>query len=185
MDLLREQRELIPLIGKLGKLSENDFTRILSKINVCNLNKEDCWIWKGTVQDNQNKGHQHGCIWYNKHYVQAHRIMYHNFVENVPEYLPGGLIVLHKCSHLNNGRCINPWHMKLGTSKENTNDAMRSNTLTLLKPNEEHPLSKLSNLQVQEIRSLKNTGVTQREIADRYGINASQVSRYWNNKTRL
>jgi DNA invertase Pin-like site-specific DNA recombinase len=75
--------------------------------------------------------------------------------------------------------------MKLGTCKENTNDAMCSNTLTLLKPNEKHPLSKLTDLQVQEIRSLKGIGITQREIAEKYGISSSQVSRYWNYKTRL
>jgi hypothetical protein len=185
MELLEEQRENIPLIGKLGKLSEDDFQRILNKLQNNDLDKTKCWLWNGTTQYKIGKGHQHGCIWFNKNYVQVHRIMYHNFIEDVPIYLPNGLIVLHKCSHLNNGKCINPWHMKLGTHKENTRDALNSNTLTLLKSNEENPMSKLTNQQINEIKLLKGTGITQKEIGERYAINQSQVSRYWNNKTRL
>lgn len=185
MELLSEQRQNIPLIGKLGKLSENDFQRILDKLENNDLDKTKCWIWNGTKHDKIGKGHQHGCIWYNKNYVQVHRIMYHNFIEDVPIYLPNGLIVLHKCSHINNGKCINPWYMKLGDHKENTRDALNSNTLTLLKSNEENPMSKLTNEQINEIKLLKGTGITQKEIGKIYGINQSQVSRYWNNKTRL
>ena len=150
--LLRDQRENIPLIGKLGQLSKSDFQRILEKIIDNNLDKSICWIWNGTINDKIKKGHQHGSFWYNKNYIKIHRLMYHNFIEDVPEYSCNGLIVLHKCSHLNNGKCINPWHMKLGTHKENTNDAFKSNTLTLLKSNEDHPLSKLTNEQIKEIK---------------------------------
>jgi hypothetical protein len=185
MNLLNEQRDNIPMIGKLGKLSENDFFRILNKIENNEIDKNKCWIWNGTRQYKDGKGHQHGCIWYNKKYVQVHRIMYHNFIEDVPEYSPNGLIVLHKCSHVNDGKCINPWHMKLGTSKENTKDALDSNTLVLLKSNEENPMSKLTNIQINEIKLLKGSGITQKEIAKIYCINQSQVSRYWNNITRL
>lgn len=183
--LIDIQRTNIANIGKLGKLKNNDLKRIIEKIDIDNLDMNKCWIWKGTVQDNIGKGHQHGVIWYNKKYVQVHRIMYHNFIEDVPEYKPGELIVLHKCSHKNNGRCINPWHLKLGTSKENTKDAIQSKTLCLYKNNENNVNSKLSNIQIQEIRDLKNSNFSQKEIAIMYNINQSQVSRYFNNKTRI
>jgi DNA-binding transcriptional regulator YiaG len=182
--LLNKQRSNISNIGKLGKLSKNDLERIICKIDINSLNKHDCWIWKGTVQDHIRKGHQHGVIWYNKKYVQVHRIMYHNYIDDVPEYKPSGVIVLHKCSHENNGKCINPWHLKLGTSKENTHDAILSETLILYKENEKNPMSKLTNDQIKEIRNLKNSKYTQKEIANMYSINQSQISRYWNNKTR-
>ncbi len=169
MDFLRQnQRREVPLIGKLVKLSESDLERILSKINVEHLDKNECWILKGTVQDNK-KGHQHGVIWYNRKYVHVHRIMYHNFINDVPEYVPKGYIVIHKCNHSNNGRCINPWHMKIGLPKENTNDATKANTLTLMKSHEENPMSKLINTQVAEIRALRNSGKSQREIAQMFG----------------
>ena len=185
MDLFNLQRENIVNVGKLGKLSHNDLKRILSKLNIQNLHKNDCWIWNGTVSDKINKGHQHGIIWYNKKYVCVHRIMYHNYIEDVPEYTHNGLIVLHNCSHINNGRCINPWHMRLGSKKDNTLDAMKENTLNLLKSNEENHMSKLKNKEVLEIRELKNNGLSQKEIGKKYGINQSQVSRYLNNKTRI
>ena len=140
MDLLREQRINVTPVGKLGRISEDDFERILSKIDNNldkNSDKTKCWIWNGTKQYKIGKGHQHGCIWFNKNYVQVHRIMYHNFIGDVPIYSPNELIILHKCSHLNDGRCINPWHMKLGSHKENTMDALKSNTLKLLKSNDE------------------------------------------------
>lgn len=185
MNLYNQQRDNIPTIGKLGKLSNNDIDRILQKINQDNLSMENCWIWCGTIQDKINKGHQHGCIWYNKKYVQVHRIMYHNYIGDVPQYNPGGLIVLHNCDNSNNGKCINPWHLRLGSSKENTEDALRANTLRLLESNENNPMSKLTDLEVNEIKLLKGRGISQKEIALRYNINQSQISRYWNNKTRI
>jgi DNA-binding transcriptional regulator YiaG len=183
--LINKQRNNVNTIGKLGKLSLNDLERIIKKIDVTNLQKDSCWIWNGTVQDHKGKGHQHGVFWYKSKYVQIHRIMYHNFREDVPIYKPGGFIILHKCSHTNNGRCINPWHLDLGTSKENTKDAIISNSLTLYGKNEENPMSKLTNDKIIEIRNLKDLGISQKQIAKIYSINQSQVSRYWNNKTRI
>lgn len=184
--LLNKQREVIPNIGKLGKLSKTDLERIISKIKSSKLNDiNECWVWIGTIQDKYKKGHQHGVLWYNNNYVQAHRIMFHNFIEDVPIYKPGEKIVIHKCSHENNGRCINPWHLKLGTSKENTKDAMGSQTLYLYGSNDKNPNSKLTNNEIEEIRKLKNSGLSQQKIANMYNINQSQVSRYWNNKTRI
>ena len=46
-------------------------------------------------------------------------------------------------------------------------------------------MSKLSNEKIIEIKLLKCKGITQKKIAEIYGINQSQVSRYWNNKTRI
>jgi hypothetical protein len=152
--LFNKQRQIVPKIGKLGKLSSIDLKRILLKT----IEEDGCWIWNGTIQDSK-KGHQHGVIWFQKKYVQVHRIMFHNFIQDVPEYTRDGLIVLHKCSHKNNGRCINPWHLKLGTHKENSQDALKDGTLNVLKPNENNHMSKLSNSQVQEVRDLKGTGL--------------------------
>jgi predicted XRE-type DNA-binding protein len=183
--LLQEQRINIPYIGKLGRLSKTNLERIINKIlnSENGLDKNNCWIWIGTIQDNK-KGHSHGCIWYNKNYVLTHRIMYHNFINDVPIFNNENEIVLHKCSHHNDGKCVNPWHMKLGTFKENTNDALKDGTLHIYKSNEQNPMSKLSNEQIIEINSLKGSGLTQKEIAQRYNVNQSQISRYWNTKTR-
>lgn len=110
--LLNSKRKNIQSIGKLGELSKSDIERIYSKISIPlnGLNKNDFWIWNGTCQDNK-KGHSHGCIWYNGKYVLAHRIMYHNYIEDVPEFqshnkIVHNKIVLHKCSHRNNGNVL-------------------------------------------------------------------------------
>lgn len=184
--LLSEQRNNIINIGKLGKLERDDLNRLLDKILLKDLNKIECWIWTGTIQDNK-KGHCHGCFWYNRHYVQTHRIMYHNYIEDVPIFNKNNKnnqLVLHKCSHKNDGKCVNPWHMKLGTFKENTNDSLKDNTLNVFKTNELHPMTKISNDDVIKIRSLKGKGLTQAEIAKMFNISPSQVSRYWSNKIR-
>ncbi|NBP04079.1 MAG: hypothetical protein EBU90_29095 [Proteobacteria bacterium] len=183
--LIEKQRKDIPVIGKLGKLTKKDLLRILDKVDdLGSLDANVCWIWKGTVQDKVGKGHQHGVIWYNRKYVHTHRIMYHNFIEDVPQYEPKKLIVLHKWSDKNNGRCINPWHLKLGTPYENTQDAMKANTLCLYQRNEHHPNAKLSNEKIQEIIKLQKSSLSQCEIAKMYDINQSQVSRYFNKKSR-
>ena len=74
---------------------------------------------------------------------------------DVPQYK----IVLHNCDNSNNGKCINPWHLRLGSSKENTQDALRANTLRLLESNENNPMSKLTDLEVNEIKLLKGSGI--------------------------
>lgn len=177
------KRDEIPYIGKLGPLSDTDLERVVSKIDVSVFDKSKCWIWNGTIGDTK-KGHQHGMFWYNRKYVMIHRIMHHNYVLDVPEYKVKGLIVLHKCSHKQNGRCINPWHMRLGTNAENTQDAMREKTLTLLKSGEQNPQTKLTDAQVIEIMDLKHSGKSQTEIGKMYDVHQSQISRYWNKKTR-
>lgn len=184
--LIEKQRHDIQNIGKLGKLSESDLKRIISKVEweTEEFDNSKCWIWDGTMMDNK-KGHCHGSIWYNKKYVMTHRIMYHNYISDVPEYTNSSLKVLHKCDHSQNGRCINPWHMELGTNKENSQDALKSNTLTLIEKGESNPMSKLSDKQIKEIMVLKSSGLSQKEVASKYGIHQSQVSRYWNKKTRV
>lgn len=62
---------------------------------------------------------------------------------------------------------------------------MLDGTIRLIKSNEQNHMSKLSNIQVHEIMKLKDSGITQKSLAIKYGINISQISRYWNNKTRI
>ena len=172
-------RTNVHTIGKLGRLSKTYRERIDKNTESVN----DCWIWRGTKQYT-GKGHQHGCIWYNKKYVQVHRLMYHNFVEDVPEYerTPGSLQVNHKCK--TNGTCINPLHLYLGTAKQNTKDSIEDETKNKAKKGEDNHNAILLDELVEYIKSLKGSGISQYEIANKYGVNQSQISRWWNNKTR-
>lgn len=172
-------RKDIPSIGKLGPLSESDKNRIDKNVILMN----DCLIWTGTKHDNK-KGHQHGCFWYNKKYVQVHRLIYHNFIDNVPEYKIGkdNLQVNHKCD--TDGKCVNPTHLYLGTPKQNTQDCIKNGNKYKTKSGEDNHNAVLKDEIVEIIKKLKNSGLSQKEIAEKYGVNQSQISRWWNNKTR-
>ena len=184
--LKQNQRANVGTIGKLGPIDDSIIARILPKVQIPDTELlSSCWIWKGTVGDIK-KGHQHGILWYNKKYVQVHRLMYHNFVEDVPVFINaiGTLCVLHICTHENNGRCINPRHMRLGTPKENIEDSIQAGTKRKCASGEKNHNATLSDTTVQAIKLLKDSGLTQAAVARMYDVNQSQISRWWRDITR-
>jgi hypothetical protein len=194
--LYKSLRKDIKEVGKLGKIDLSIIYKIIQKSTIArafiesnkdfNVFKTKCWIWEGPVGSSPRKGHQHGTISYDGQSVQVHRLMFHNFIAEVPIYerKADGLQVNHKCTHENNGRCINPWHMYLGTPKENTKDAIDAGTKGECKKGQQNHNSVLSDEQIKEIMKLKDSGRSQYDIAEEFKINQSQVSRYWNGVTR-
>jgi predicted XRE-type DNA-binding protein len=188
-ELFLRQREHIVPSGKLGKITKDKLLSIMERTYIPFTSSniyQDCWLWNGTTIDNA-KGHCHGVVWFEKNYVLIHRLLYHNFIENVPPYTnkQNALQVNHKCSHQNNGRCINPWHCYLGTSKMNMRDALREGTKYRMPKGQENHNATLSDDIVLEIKQLKGkTSLTQREIAAKYNVSQSQISRWWNGITR-
>jgi DNA invertase Pin-like site-specific DNA recombinase len=92
------------------------------------------------------------------------------------------LQVNHKCK--TDGKCINPDHLYLGTARQNTEDSVKDGTKNKAKSGENNHNAVLSDELIEYIKSLKGSGRYQYEIAKEYGINQSQISRWWNNKTR-
>jgi predicted XRE-type DNA-binding protein len=192
--LIRNQRANVPNIGKLGKLSNADIKKIANKINLEGLNLNDgndiekkCWLWTGHIPDKINKGHQHGTINYNDKTVLVHRIMYHNFVSDVPIYerKSGALQVNHKCSHQTDGRCINYSHMYLGTPKDNMQDALRDGTKNKAPSGEQNYNATVLDKKIKEILDeLEKGELSQSQLAKKYGVVQSQISRWKNKKTR-
>lgn len=192
--LIRNQRIDILKIGKLGKLSINNIKKIIENINLVGFNldnekelKEKCWLWTGQISDrNCKKGHQHGVVQYNGKTVYIHRIMYHNFINDVPifERKSGALQVNHKCSHESNGRCVNPWHMYLGTPKDNMQDALRDGTKNKAPSGEQNQNATVSDKKINEILVELAKGSSQGQLAKKYGVQQSQISRWKNKKTR-
>jgi hypothetical protein len=132
---------------------KNTRKNIWARINI--LSPNECWEVVGKLRN--------GCgvimIDYKNYY--AHRIIYEEIFGSIPE----GLLIRHTC---NNRKCCNPNHLKLGTYQDNSNDMVfggRSSS------GEKRYNSKLTKLQISEIRNLYSTGkYTQEYIGILYEV---------------
>jgi len=83
----------------------NEVNEFFSRVKYSN----GCWDWQGYKQ---NQGY--GFFYFNGNTVIAHRWSYDFFRED-PKYLLC-------CHHCDNPSCVNPFHMFLGTHKDNAQD---------------------------------------------------------------
>lgn len=91
--------------------------------------------------------------------------------------IPEGLIIRHLC---NNPACINIEHLALGTIADNNNDKVLAGTTNR---GSKCNLAKLNQEQVLEIRKIHAEGLaTQKELAKKYGVHQSAISRIINRK---
>jgi hypothetical protein len=103
----------------------------------------------------------------------AHRVSYLINIGDIPE----GYCVCHKCD---NPSCVRPEHLFVGTQTDNIADMVSKKRLCRGSGKKE---SKLTECEVLEIRSRYSNGVvSQKYLADKYGVNASVISRIVNNK---
>lgn len=131
------------------------------------LRDNECWEWQGY----RNKkgygriasGGSSGRM------LAAHRVAWaaHN-----AEPVPPGLCV---CHHCDNPACVNPAHLFLGTSPENTADMIAKGRAIKAK-GEAHGSSRLTEAQVLEARRLHSAGgMTKQSLSDRYGVSRSAI----------
>jgi len=93
-------------------------------------NSNGCWLWKEAL------GHDgYGELYAFGKRVAAHRFSYELFKEKIPE----NLCVCHKCDIPN---CVNPEHLWLGTSAENTEDSVKKGRRDYLR-GENNPAKRL------------------------------------------
>lgn len=107
-----------------------------------------------------------------RNYLYAHRV---SFALHNPE-LPENLFVCHKC---NNPICVNPSHLYLATSAQNTLDAAKDG---LIAKGEKHWTFISTPAFIDEVFALRKTGITQKEIAKKLKVNQSHISRVLNKK---
>lgn len=88
--------------------------RFWLKVNKRGLN--DCWLWLAS----NIRGYGQFQIWLGDRskMVKAHRFMW----ELMNGSIPDGVLVLHECD---TPSCVNPRHLKLGTSLDNMTDKMK------------------------------------------------------------
>jgi len=129
----------------------------------------NCWDWLGTTN---NKGY--GTMGIKKHQYLAHRI---SWVLHFGE-IPKGLIVCHNCD---NPLCIDPYHLFLGTEKDNTKDAVdkgRLDNYSKHRRGSSNGNSKLKKEDVMEIRKLWSQGnLTQREIGELFDVDNTTINK--------
>lgn len=147
-----------------------------------------CWLWTGPTNGRYGRIGRR---------TYAHRASY----EMAYGPIPRGLFVLHNCDV---PLCVRPDHLRLGTARENSYDAMerrrvatgdrhgtrkhpesvargvRHGTKThpeKVQRGEARPAAKLIEQQVREIRGLAVLGDSSAEIARRYGVTPTVVRR--------
>lgn len=160
-------------------INENVKARFFRKVS----KTETCWIWLGNhdhhgyglMSIGGRAGRQH----------PAHRISYTMFVGPIPD----GLLVCHTCDVRN---CVNPDHLFIGTSRDNTQDMIakgrnrwsygdQSGARTkpwALARGERIASSKLTEDAVREMRRLREVErLTIVELGLRFGVHHAVVSR--------
>ena len=127
---------------------------------------DECWEWQGATLLGD-------CLPYGRMRLRgvqtyAHRVAYEAHYGEAP----GPLHVLHSCD---NPRCCNPAHLSLGDYEENNRQRAERGRNADIR-GEKNPAHKLTNQQVAEIRDLRGK-MTQRKIAEIYGVRQNQISR--------
>lgn len=118
---------------------------------LANIEKQNgCWIWTG---NKFNSGY--GLINTDSKARSAHRVSYETF--NGP--IPNGQLVCHKCD---NKLCVNPDHLWLGTYVENMQDCKQKFRNT---HGERNSKCKYTDIQIEEMRLLKEEGFTTARLA--------------------
>lgn len=130
--------------------------RLSAKITVT----DDCWLWKASTFPNGYGQYKHeGKNW------KAHRLVYTLLVGPIPE----DLSVLHRCDVRT---CVNPAHLWVGTHQENMDDSAAKGR----KGRENNPNSKLTEVDIREIRDLCLSGLfSGPEIGQWYGVTGTMI----------
>lgn len=96
----------------------------------------------------------------------AHRFSW----ELVNGKIPEGACLLHRCDC---PPCVNPEHLFVGDRPQNTADMMNKGRFPV---GERHWFSRLTDDDIREIRELRLSGISCREIGERFGVCQSNIS---------
>lgn len=132
--------------------------RLWSKIQVMGLN--ECWPWKGTLSPG-GYGKFNGRRW--GWPQKASRAVYLATRGELPE----NLMVRHLC---HNRECCNPLHLAIGTCQDNMDDQLGAGRR--IQGDQHHSW----NLSERQRNSIRNSDLTNRELARIYGVSQQFVS---------
>lgn len=126
--------------------------------NRSRLAENGCWEWVGYYGSGG-----YGMMSRDGKNQRAHRISYEAYKGHIPK----GMVVRHTCD---NPACINPDHLILGSQKDNVADREARGRRTVV--GEAIGTSKLT---VEDVLAIRASTESLRVLADRYGIDPSNV----------
>lgn len=127
-----------------------------------------CWLWTGTTRDKR-----YGALFLVKptrRYKPAHRISWE--IHNGP--IPEGMEVCHRCD---NGMCVRPDHLFLGTRAENAHDMAVKGRSPSGPAHGMARKARITDAMVRDIRHRYASGETQTALGKEYGVSQHYVSR--------
>lgn len=141
--------------------TQKDMDRLWAKVDV--KTDKECWPWRAA----KTKG-GYGVFYVAGIQGLATRTVFINHTGA----LIGEWHILHKCD---NPPCCNPGHLFKGTPKENRMDIKSKGRQMPAGRGIKHRFAKLNESQVIEVRALRNSGKTLREIGDKFGISNNNI----------
>ena len=99
----------------------------------------------------------------------AHRVSYELHKTSIPE----GKLVCHTCD---NGFCVNPDHLWLGTYSDNAIDMVQKGRKNAAR-GERSGSAKLTDIKVKEIRDFRTQKMMIKDIAILYNVSMSSIER--------
>jgi hypothetical protein len=131
---------------------------------------DSCWEWAGAHASKTGYG---SFKLSSRRSVGAHRYAYLAFVGPIPD----GVLVCHTCD---NPGCVNPAHLFLGSSADNTQDAARKGRMPR---GQRHANAVLTRAQVMEIRALYESGSPMASLAKQFSTCRSNIGSIVNYRT--
>uniref|UniRef100_A0A6H1ZVK7 Putative homing endonuclease n=1 Tax=viral metagenome TaxID=1070528 RepID=A0A6H1ZVK7_9ZZZZ len=119
----------------------------------------ECWNWDAHIGSDG-----YGQFWFKGKLIHAHRVAW--MIRN-DFYIPDGMIVLHTCD---NKRCVNPYHLKLGTYSDNMKDTMDRSSYRMGR------ISRFYDGEVWLMQRLYNGGISQHKIAKIFKTSQGHIS---------
>lgn len=122
----------------------------------------ECLIWQG-----RSRNGPYGSVGYRRKTWMAHRLSYYFATGEHP----GEGVVRHACD---TPLCVEPAHLSLGTHADNVADKVERGRHRRA---DTHPMRKLDQATVDEIREQNAGGVMQKDLAVQYGVSRQQISK--------